>query len=88
MLVNNGEPIFEGAIEVSVQEVENAHTHLRLLTTRRGRGRARLGGDKKGVESVRLGPTLKSEAQQRAPAEGISMLEVVRRALAQYLHSP
>jgi hypothetical protein len=29
---------------------------------------------------------LKSEAEQRAQAEGISVSEVIRRALAQYLH--
>src|ERR1700731_3045084 len=37
--------------------------------------------DKKAVESVRLGPSLKSEAEQRALADGISVSEVIRRAL-------
>jgi len=85
--MKSGEPITEKTIEAFVQEAENGYTLEQLSTARRGRGRPRLGGDKKGVESVRLGSTLKSEAEQRAKSEGISVSEVIRRALAQYLHS-
>ena len=84
--MKTGEPITEEAIEDFVLEAENGYTQEQLSTARRGRGRPRLGGEKKGVESVRLGSTLKSEAEQRAQAEGISVSEVIRRALAQYLH--
>jgi len=82
----NGEPITEEAIEAFVGEAENGYTGEQLSTARRGRGRPRLGADKKSVESVRLGSSLKSAAEQRAQAEGISVSEVIRRALAQYLH--
>ena len=85
--MKSGEPITEEAIQGFVQEAENGYTQDQFSTARRGRGRPRLDGDKKGVESVRLGSTLKSEAEQRAQAEGISVSEVIRRALAQYLHS-
>jgi hypothetical protein len=85
--MKNGEPITEEAIEAFVRKAENGYTDGELSTARRGRGRPRLGGDKKSVESVRLGSSLKSEAEQRAQAEGISVSEVIRRALAQYLHS-
>lgn len=84
--VKNGEPISEEAIEAFVREAENGYTGEQLSTARRGRGRPRLGADKKSVESVRLGSSLKSAAEQRAQADGISVSEVIRRALAQYLH--
>jgi hypothetical protein len=84
--MKNGEPITEEAIEAFVREAESGYTEEQISTARRGRGRPRLGGDKKSVESVRLGSSLKSEAEQRALVEGISVSEVIRRALAQYLH--
>ncbi len=43
--------------------------------------------DKKSVESLRLGASLKSEAERRAQADGISASEVIRRALEHYLRS-
>jgi len=85
--LKNYEPITEEAIGTFVREAESGYTEEQLVTARRGRGRPRLGDDKKFVESVRLGSSLKSEAEQRATAEGISVSEVIRRALAQYLHS-
>jgi len=83
----SGEPITEDAINAFVREAENGYSEEQLVTARRGRGRPRLGGDKKSVESVRLGSTLKSEAEERAQADGVSVSEVIRRALKQYLHS-
>ena len=68
-----GESITEEAIEASLLESEIGDTAERLSATRRARRRPRLGGDKKAHESVRLGSVLKSEAQQRAQAEGISV---------------
>jgi hypothetical protein len=85
--MKNGKPITGEAIEAFVREAESGYSEEQLSTARRGRGRPRLGGDKKSVESVRLGSSLKSEAEQRAQAEGISVSEVIRSALAQYLRS-
>lgn len=85
--VRNDAPIIEEAIEAFVQEAENGDTEEQLSTARRGRGRPRRGADKKSVHSVRLGSSLKSVVEQRALAEGISVSEVIRRALVQYLHS-
>lgn len=85
--MKSGEPITDASIKIFALEAENGYSEETLLTARRGRGRPRLGGDKKSVESVRLGSSLKSEAEQRALADGISVSEVIRRALTQYLHS-
>jgi predicted HicB family RNase H-like nuclease len=85
--MKSGEPITDESIKAFALEAENGYSEEKLLTARRGRGRPRLGVGKKSVESVRLGPSLKSEAEQRALADGISVSEVIRRALKQYLHS-
>lgn len=85
--LKNHEPITEEVIGAFVREAENGYSEEKLLTARRGPGRPRLGGDRKSVESVRLGSSLKSEAEQRALADGINVSEVIRRALKQYLHS-
>jgi hypothetical protein len=45
-VMKNGEPITEEVIEAIVQEAENGYTEEQLSTTRRGRGRPRLDGDK------------------------------------------
>jgi Ribbon-helix-helix protein, copG family len=85
--MKSGQPITDEPIKVFALEAQNGYSEEKLLTARRGRGRPRLGVDKKSVDSVRLGPSLKSEAEQRALADGISVSEVIRRALKQYLHS-
>jgi len=83
----SGEPIPDESIRTFALEAENGYSAEKLLTARRGRGRPRLGDEKKSVESVRLGSSLKSQAEQRAQADGTSISEVIRRALMQYLHS-
>ena len=85
--MKSGEPITDESIEAFALEAENGFSEEMLLAARRGRGRPRLGSDKKSVESVRLGTSLKSEAEKRAEADGISVSEVIRRALEQYLRS-
>lgn len=85
--LKSGESITYESIEAFALEAENGYSEEILLTARRGRGRPRLGSDKKSVESVRLGASLKSEAVRRAQADGISVSEVLRRALEQYLRS-
>ena len=85
--MSGGEPITGEAIEFLVQEAENGFTEDQLSTTRRGRGRSPLGGEEETVESVRWGSALKSRAEQRAQAGGISVSEVIRRAIEKYLYS-
>ena len=85
--MKSGEPIADESIEAFALEAENGFSEEMLITARRGRGRPRLGGDKKSVESVRLGTSLKSEAERRAQADGVSVSEVIRRALEHYLRS-
>lgn len=39
------------------------------------------------TESLRLDPSLREAAAQRATAEGVTVSEVIRRALREYLHT-
>jgi len=59
------------------------------MATRAGKGQLlTAGGDAaKSVESVRLKPTLRIETAERAAAEGVTVSEIIRRALRQYLRS-
>ena len=83
----SGEPITDKTIEVFVEEVEQGYAPGQLDGARRGRGRPPLGDAAKVVGSLRLDPALRKEAEIRASAEGVSISELVRRALQQYLHS-
>jgi hypothetical protein len=83
----SGEPITDKTIEVLVDEAEHGYETGQLEGARRGRGRPPLGDAAKVVGSLRLDPALRKEAEVRANAEGVSISELVRRALQQYLHS-
>lgn len=52
---------------------------------RRGPGRPPLGEAAKSVESFRLEPALRAAAVERATADSITVSEVIRRALREYL---
>jgi len=82
-----GTPINDQMIEKLADEAEREYEPGQLQGHRRGPGRPPLGGAAKTVESVRLEPSLRDEAAQRAAAEGITVSEVMRRALRQYLRS-
>lgn len=82
-----GTPINDQMIEKLADEAEREYEPGQLQGHRRGPGRPPLGEAAKIVESVRLEPSLRSEAAQRAAAEGITVSEVMRRALRQYLRS-
>ncbi len=68
-------------------EAERGYRSGQLQGHRRGPGRPPLGDVVKSVESVRLEPALRVEVAQGAAAEGVSVSEVMRRALRQYLRS-
>ena len=83
----SGKPIDDAMIEAFADEAERGFTAEQLRNRPRGRGRPPLGAAAKTVESVRLDPELRDEAARRAADEGITVSEVIRRALRAYLHS-
>jgi predicted HicB family RNase H-like nuclease len=82
----SGKPIDDEMIEQFVEEAEQGYDVGQLMERRRGRGRPPLGDAVKVVGSLRLDPALRKEAEVRASAEGVSVSELVRRALREYLH--
>jgi len=82
-----GKPINDQMIEKLADEAERGYEPGQLQGRRRGPGRPPLGDAAKLVESVRLEPALRDDAAQRAAAEGVTVSEVMRRALRQYLRS-
>ena len=82
-----GEPITDGVIKRLVDEADRGYEPGQLNGRRRGPGRPPLGESAKSVESVRLEPALRDHAARRAEEEGITVSELIRRALRQYLNS-
>ena len=74
-------------IEALADEADKGYEPGQLLEKPRGRGRPPLGAAAKTVESVRLEPSLRAAAEDRAAQEGVTTSEVIRRALREYLHS-
>ena len=82
-----GEPITDEMIERFAEEAERGYQPGQLKGHRRGPGRPPLGDAAKSVESVRLEPGLRDDLARRAETEGVTVSEVIRRALRQYLES-
>lgn len=76
----------DAKIEALVAEAENGYDVEEILRRRR-RGRPALGSAAASVESVRLDPELKRDLLLRAARDQISVSEVIRRALGEYLHA-
>jgi len=83
----SGQPIDEAMIETLAEEADKGYEPGQLLEKPRGRGRPPLGAAAKSVESVRLEPSLRAAAEDRAAQEGVTTSEVIRRALRDYLRS-
>lgn len=83
----SGKPITDEMIERFVEDAERGYKPGQLKGRRRGPGRPPLGDAAKSVESVRLEPDLRDDVAQRAKAEGVTVSEVIRRALREYLKS-
>lgn len=83
----SGQPIDDAMIETLAEEADRGYEPGQLLEKPRGRGRPALGAAAKTVESVRLEPSLRAAAEDRAAQEGVTTSEVIRRALREYLHS-
>lgn len=82
-----GKPITDEMIEDFAAVAERGYGPGELEGRRRGRGRPPLGPSAKAVESVRLEPALQAAAAQRADEDGVTVSEVMRRALREYLHT-
>jgi ribbon-helix-helix CopG family protein len=82
-----GEPVTDEMIELLADEADRGYEPGQLTGHRRGPGRPPLGDAAKSVESVRLEPALRDDAARRAEEEGITVSELIRRALRQYLKS-
>lgn len=83
----SGKPIDDNMIQELADEAEHGYKSGQLQGHRRGPGRPPLGQAAKSVESVRLDPGLQTETAQKAAAEGVTVSEVIRRALREYLNS-
>lgn len=83
----SGEPITEAMIEHFAEEAERGYRPGQLEGRRRGSGRPPLGDLATSVEPLWLEPDLRDELARRAQADGVTVSEVIRRALRKYLQS-
>ncbi|HVC71889.1 MAG TPA: CopG family transcriptional regulator [Acidimicrobiales bacterium] len=81
----SGKVIDEKMIESLAGEAESGYDVDQLIARRAKRGRPTLGSGPATIESVRLDPELKQDLQRRAEQEGVSLSEVIRNALRQYV---
>ena len=82
-----GKPIDDKMVEDLADEAERGYNPAELRAKPRGRGRPPLGDAAKAVESVRLDPDLRNQTATRAAEEGVTVSEIIRRALRKYLRS-
>jgi predicted HicB family RNase H-like nuclease len=82
----DGTPITDADVEAMADEAEQGYDVDTLLHRRRG-GRPPLGSAAASVESVRLDPELKRALLVRAGQEHVSVSEVIRRAIGEYLRA-
>ena len=83
---NDGTPITDTDIEAMADQARRGYDADTVLRRRRG-GRPSLGSAAASVESVRLDPELKRALLLRAAREQVSVSEVIRRALGEYLQA-
>jgi hypothetical protein len=82
----DGTPISDADVEAMADEAERGYDVDRLLRRRAG-GRPPLGSAAASVESVRLDPELKRALLIRAAEEHVSVSEVIRKAIGEYLRA-
>jgi hypothetical protein len=80
----DGTPITDADAGAMAGEAEQGYDVDAPLRRRRG-GRPPLGSAAASVESVRLNPELKRALLVRAAQEHVSVSEVIRRAIGEYL---
>jgi predicted HicB family RNase H-like nuclease len=79
-----GALITDKMIEGMADEAEHGYNVDEILRKRQG-GRPPIGSAAASVESVRLDPELKRDLLLRAAKEGVSLSELIRRALRKYV---
>ena len=79
----DGTPVTDATVDALADEAERGYDVERIV--RRRTGRPAMGDAPASVESVRLDPDLKRDLILRAAAEGVSVSEVIRRALRDYV---
>jgi len=82
----DGTPITDDMVEAMADEAERGYDLEHIPRRRRG-GRPPMGSGASSVESVRLDPELKRDLLLRAAEEHMSVSEVIRRAIGQYLQA-
>lgn len=80
----DGTPITDEMIEEMADEAERGYDVDEILRRRQG-GRPSMGSAPASVESVRLDPELKRDLLLRAADEGVSVSELIRKALRNYV---
>ncbi|HEU5033533.1 MAG TPA: ribbon-helix-helix domain-containing protein [Mycobacteriales bacterium] len=80
-----GNEMTDADVEALADEAEHGYDPDDLL--RRRQGRPALGSAPASVESVRLDPELKRDLLLRAAKDGVSVSEVIRDALRQYIRA-
>ena len=82
----DGTAITGAVIEQLADEAEAGYDVDAMLAKRKG-GRPAIGSGPATVESVRLDPELRRELLLRASKDGISVSEVIRQALREYVEA-
>jgi hypothetical protein len=80
----DGTAITDEVVEALADEAEGGYDVDDILRRRQG-GRPAMGSGPAEVESVRLDPELKRDLFLRASRDGISVSEVIRQALREYV---
>jgi hypothetical protein len=80
----DGTPITDEMIEAMANEAERGYDVDEIMRRRQG-GRPPIGSAPASVESVRLDPELKRDLLLRAADEGVSVSELIRKALREYV---
>jgi len=80
----DGSAVTEDDLEALAEEAERGYDVDDLLRRRQG-GRRAMGSGPAEVESVRLDPELKRDLLLRAAKDGVSVSEVIRQALRDYV---
>ena len=81
----DGSAITDAVVEQFADEAERGYDVDEIL--RRRGGRPAMGSAPASVESVRLDPELKRELLLRAAQDGVSVSDVIRRALREYVEA-
>jgi predicted HicB family RNase H-like nuclease len=83
----DGRPVTSADVEMMTDEAERGYDVDTIVRRRRRGGRPPLGSAAASVESVRLDPELKRALLLRAGQEHVSVSEVIRRAIGEYLRA-